>query len=208
MTAELIASLRAQVEALESGPRRESVPTHPLLDGLLTLRAGGVYTVTARTLAMLLMVGPSADGAWTALVGAPEFGVQAAHEFGIDVSRLVAVPEPSGDILAVIGALVDVADVLVLSPVRLTGADTARLVARLRERRCVLITWGAWSRADAHLDWTNVTWHGLGAGHGYLQARRATLEVRVRDRVVGRREVWLPDHDLQFRPARELRSVG
>ena len=212
----LIDELRARVQSMEGRAARTPVATHAALDGLLTLQSGGVYQAGARSLAMLLLAGPSAAGAWAAVVGAPDFGAQAAAELGIDLERIVAVPaptpEPGTDLVTVLGALIDVVDVLVVAPTRIGEGDAARLAARLRERHCLVITWGDWPRAEARLDWTDVTWHGVGRGHGHLQSRQATLEVRRGQRVTGRRRMWLPDPDLRVTPVlaapTPLQSVG
>lgn len=213
-----VADLRARIASMQGRAERRPVATHPALGGLLTLQSGGVYAATAPTLAMLLMAGPSAAGAWCAVVGAPTFGAQAAAELGVDLSRVVAVPRPQVDPVAVVAALVDVVDVIVVAPGALgsglVGGAAARLAARLRERHCLVITWGGaahqWGRPDAHLDWSDVTWHGLGRGHGHLQARQATVAVQRSGRVTGRRRLWLPDHDLRVREVQpvSLRSVG
>jgi hypothetical protein len=212
VSAELIEELRLRVQSMEGRASREPVATHPVLAGLVDLQSGGVYTAALPTLAMLLMAGPSAAGAWSAVVGSPEFGHHAAAELGVDLSRVVTVPrlEPGVDPLAVVAALVDVVDVVVLGPTRISERDAARIAARLRERRCLIVTWGAWPRADAHLDARHVTWHGVGRGHGYLQARHLTVEVSGGGRFKGERCLWLPDSTGQIRidhgPA--LRSVS
>ena len=38
---------------------------------------------------MALLVGPSQAGSWCAVIGMPEFGVEAAEGMGIDLDRLV-----------------------------------------------------------------------------------------------------------------------
>ena len=77
-------------------------------------------------------------------------------------------------------------------------------------------TLGDWPRADARVTLADLQWVGLGRGHGHLQARQATVEVRRGTAPAGTRRLWFPDLDQQIRPAidrgeqpaRHLRSVG
>ena len=50
---------------------------------------------------MSLMAGPSQAGEWTAVVGVPEFGFDAALAFGVDLGRCIVVPEPGEHWLSV-----------------------------------------------------------------------------------------------------------
>lgn len=208
----VIADLKAQVQRMEGPAVRWPMPTHPVLAELLELRSGGAYCVQSSSLAMLVMAGPSTAGAWCAVVGVPQFGVEAAREFGVQIDRLVYVPEiPSGEMLAVLTALIDVVDVVVMPPLKVTTHEAARLVARMRERHCLIVTWGDWPQADAHIGWFDIQWEGVGQGYGNLQARQVTLEVRKRDRLAGRRRLWFPDENLMIRsvePVRTLRSLA
>src|ERR1700712_2864889 len=97
---------RASVEELQSRIRQMQatkldtrlVPTHPAIGRLLPgggLKQGAAYSVErSSALIMALLAGPSAAGSWCAVVGIPEFGVEAAQGFGIDLERLVLVPRP------------------------------------------------------------------------------------------------------------------
>lgn len=177
-TLEVVADLRQAVSRLEGGPARRELPTHQALEGLLTLRAGGVYGVDAASLALLLMAGPSAAGTWCAVVGVPELGVEAAVELGVDPRRTVLVPEPGDRWLEVTAALVDVLGLVVLRPPSGVGAGEAeRLAARLRKHGSVLVPWGEWPRTDARLSLEGVRWDGIGQGHGHLATRCADIAV-------------------------------
>jgi len=175
------------------------IPTHPAIAGLLPgggLKQGAVYSVERSSmLLMALLAGPSAAGAWCAVVGVPEFGVEAAERFGIDLDRLVLVPQPGDDWLAVTAAIVDVMGVVVTRPPRrATDSSIARLSARLRQRGATLLVLGSWPQSEAMLSLSQSTWHGIGDGHGHLAAREVT--VTVTSRVAGRprsARLWLPD---------------
>jgi len=194
------------------------IPTHPAIAELLPgggLKQGAVYSVeSSAMLIMTLLAGPSAAGSWCAVVGVPEFGVEAAQRFGIDLDRLVLVPQPGEDWLAVIAAIADVMGVVVTRPPkRATDSTIARLAARLRQRGATLIVLGAWPQSEAMLSLSDSRWHGIGDGHGHLAAREVT--VTVTSRVAGRprsARLWLPDAAESVRRADRapaaLREVG
>ena len=68
------------------------------------------------SLAMALVAGPSQAGEWIAMVGAPDFGLEAAAGFGIDLERTVVVPRPGEHWLSVAAGLLEVAGVVMVKP--------------------------------------------------------------------------------------------
>jgi len=190
---------------MEGRPAAQPVRTHPALSGLLQLQTGATYGVTTASLAALLMAGPSADGAWCAVVGAAELGLEAAAMVGVDLNRVVAVPDPGSLWLEVVAALVDVLGIVVVRPPRSVSSgpsakDASRLAARLRTRGSILVVWGDWPRCEARLGLADVAWQGVGFGHGHLQARQVTLEVAQGTGPSRQRRLWFPDTDLGVRP--------
>lgn len=193
-------------------PDARSLPTHPALAKLLpggALRRGAVYSVqNSTTLIMALLAAPSAAGSWSGIVGVPEFGIEAAHGFGIDLDRLALVPHPGDQWLAVTAAIADVMGIVVTRPPkRASDSSVSRLAARLRQRGTTLIVLGAWPHSEAMLSLEHAYWHGIGDGHGHLAARQATVTVTSR---TGQRprsaQLWLPDAALQVRES-ESRAV-
>lgn len=174
------------------------IPTHPAIAGLLPgggLKQGAVYSVErSAMLLMALLAGPSAAGSWCAVVGVPEFGVEAAERFGVDLDRLVLVPHPGEHWLAVTAAIADVMGVIVTRPPkRASDTSVARLSARLRQRGATLLVLGSWPQSEAMLSLSQSNWHGIGEGHGHLAAREVT--VTVTSRAVPRprsARLWLP----------------
>ncbi|MET0725860.1 MAG: hypothetical protein ABWY36_05880 [Leifsonia sp.] len=217
-----VAELQARIRGMQA-TRLETaaLPTSEAMAAVLpggALRQGGAYSVAGSlTLAMALLAGPSASGAWCGVVGVPDFGAEAAARFGIDLERLVLVPDPGEHWLTATAALVDVLTVVVLRPPARAGdADVARLSARLRQRGAALVVLGAWPQSDATLSIAGSTWSGLGAGHGHLAAREVTVTATGRlgyDRPRSVR-LWLPDGRQAFRIAEDavaaphLRAVG
>lgn len=204
---------RATVEELQSRIRQmqatkldtRMIPTHPAIAGLLPgggLKQGATYSVDRSTmLLMTLLAGPSAAGSWCGIIGVPEFGIEAAQRFGIDLERLVLVPHPGDQWLGVTSALADVLGVVVTRPsARASDSSVSRLTARLRQRGATMLVLGPWPQSEAMLSLSASNWSGIGQGHGHLGARQVT--VTVSSRASGRprnARLWLPDPHEQFR---------
>jgi len=205
--------LRARVNQMQGRPAAQPVATHPAFSGLLQLQTGSSYAVDSASLAMALMAGPSADGAWCGVVGSAEFGLEAAAAAGVELRRTILVPDPGEAWLEVTAALIDVLGVVVVAaPAEVSAKDVSRIGARLRQRGAVLISYGDWPRCDARLSLRDAQWVGLGRGHGHLQGRRVTVEVQRGTAPVRTGQLWLPDRAQVIRrveqqPA-QLRSVS
>lgn len=208
--AALLDELRTRVRQLEGRPEVTSIATHPALSGLLQLHAGGTYAVGSTSLAMLLMAGPSSDGAWCAVVGSDRFGLEAARMFGVNLDRTIMVPDPGEDPVTVVAALIDVVHVVVTCGLRIGEHDGSRLKARLHRRQAIVVSVGDWPRAEARLRLRDIEWSGLGVGHGHLQARQVTVEVQAAGRPADSRRLWLPDARQHVRLVEQpgLRSVS
>jgi hypothetical protein len=205
--------LRARVDQMQGRPAAQPVATHPAFSGLLQLQTGSNYGVDSASLAMALMAGPSADGAWCGVVGSAEFGLEAAAAAGVELRRTILVPDPGDAWLEVTAALIDVLGVVVVAaPAEISGKDVSRISARLRQRGGVLIAYGDWPRCDARLSLRDAEWVGLGRGHGHLQARQVTVEVRRGTAPARTGRLWLPDRAQAIRRVEDaptqLRSVS
>ena len=207
--ADVIRDLQARIRGMQRNRLdTRAIPTHPALVDLLpggALAAGGRYQVAASTtLALALLQGPSAAGAWCAVVGVPDVGIEAAAGLGIDLERLVLVPHPGQQWMTVVSALVDVVSVVLVKPPVRDGrsrvpAAAGKLAARLRQREAVLVALGEWPQADAALTISESAWVGLGSGFGHLTARQVTVGSVAsawQGRVKSRR-LWLPGADQQ-----------
>jgi hypothetical protein len=122
-------------------------------------------------------------------VGLPDLGPVAAEEHGIAVDRLALVPRPGAQASAVIAALLDGLDLVVVAGERgdpgprafqLSDAHARRLSARARHRGAVLLPFGPWPGADLELSCARSTWSGLGQGHGHLREREVMITARGR----------------------------
>lgn len=178
---------------MEEGVPRLPVATHPALADLVQLRTGGAYQVDRASLGMALLAAPSQAGSWTAVVGAGDFGVEAAAEMGIDLSRTILVPDPGEQWLEATAALVDVVTVVLLRPPSgVTARSASKIAARLRKRSSVLVVWGEWPGAEARLSVLESSWTGAAGGHGRLRSRRVLLGVQRGSAPVRRAELWFP----------------
>ena len=146
----------------------------------------------------------------------PRLGVEAAEGIGVDLSRLVLVPDPGARWLAVTSTVAEVLPVVAVRPSgRAADGEVSRLAARLRDRGAVLLVQGPWPQAEAVLDIGEPAWEGVGRGHGYLAAREVTLTSSSRRWPRSRRaRVLLPDASghvsaasERVRPAERLRPV-
>jgi len=211
--------LRARIRGMEQSGSRTGVelPTHPALAGLLQLRAGASYGVDSLSLAALMMAGPSAQGAWTAVVGVGDLGAEAFASLGVDLSRTVLVPDPAESWLEVTAALVDVAPLVVLRPPpRVSEGAAAKLAARLRKRSAALVALGDWPRCEARLAVTGLRWSGPDHGAGHLGGRHVDLLVRRGVGPAKEATLWMPadgsvrrDRSAErMRPVARLGEVG
>lgn len=201
--ADEVQRLRAQLERVQ-GRRLDApvLPAHPALAEILPdggLRPGALYTVGASaSLLFALLAAPSQSGSWCAVIGMPHLGVEAAAHAGVELSRLVLIPEPGARWLAVTAAVADIVPVVALRPPAEAprSAELSRLTARLRDRGAVLLVQGAWPQAEATIEVTPHRWTGLGAGHGLLAERAVTVTVSHRRAAVPRRaRLLLPAAD-------------
>jgi hypothetical protein len=122
-------------------------------------------------------------------------GSAAAAEAGVVLERFVRVAEPGEQWASVVASLLEAFDLVVVHPPRRASqGDMRRLTARARERSAVLLVAGAWEGAMVNLSVTAQQWHGLGAGHGYLQSREVEVQALGRGAAARPRtaNVWLP----------------
>jgi hypothetical protein len=183
-----------------------SAALRPLLPGGV-LRRGGTVAVDpgakpggtglpgSTSLLFALVAEATATGSWCAAVGLPRIGLVAAAEAGVAVDRFALVPHPGPDWAAVVAALVDGVDIVVVATPGSVAAPVAnRLTARARQRGAVLIPVGRWPGADLTLEVTGSAWHGLGHGRGRLRTRELEVYLHGRGAAArGRRAtLWFP----------------
>jgi hypothetical protein len=205
----VVEQLRERVAAMERRPAGQPVPTLPGLADLVPLYAGATYAVDSASLALALAAGASQAGEWVGFAGCGDFGVEAAAELGIELSRTVLVPDPGEHWLEVTAALVDVLRVVVLRPPASVDERTAGILdSRLRKRSAVLVVHGDWPRATARVSVEESLWSGPTSGTGQLQERRARVVVRRGARPPQRADLTWPGVRLVDPQVREIRRVS
>ncbi|HEY0639112.1 MAG TPA: hypothetical protein VGD67_15785 [Pseudonocardiaceae bacterium] len=162
-----------------------TVPVPGSLASLLPwggLRRGSVVVVRGPTsLLFTLLSAASAAGSWVAVVGRPDLGVLAATEAGVVVERLVLVPRPGAELVTVAAALLDGVELVALAGTsRLSASEMRRLTGRARQRGAVLLPLDDWPGADVRLEGGDMTWDGVGSGHGRLRSMRVTVRATGR----------------------------
>lgn len=205
----VVEQLRERVAAMERKPALEPVPTLSGIADLVPLHAGSTYAVDSASLALALVAGASRAGEWVGFAGCADFGVEAASELGIELSRTVLVPDPGEHWLEVTAALVDVLRVVVLRPPASVDERTAGILdSRLRTRSSVLVVHGAWPRVEARLSIEQSAWSGPVSGAGQLRERRARVVVHRGARPPQRADLTWPGVHRVESPVREIRRVS
>ena len=173
----------------------ELFPDSGLVRGRTLACRGPVATSTA-----LALVAPAmAGGAWMAVIDIATLGLDAAHELGVPLERVVAVctgddPERWPDVVAAAADGFDILLVRVPASVAtaLPAAASRKLAVRLRQRDVVTVVVGdpAPMECDGVLQTAAPQWEGLGDGHGHLRCRTVGVEATGR-RLPGRRRCRL-----------------
>jgi hypothetical protein len=117
-----------------------ALPLMPALAELMPggLRRGSAMSVRGSTaLVLALLAEATREGSWAAITGMPDVGVAAAAELGVELERLALVPDPGAEVAAVLSALIDGFDLVVLGPAvarRMQPQLARRLTGRVRNR--------------------------------------------------------------------------
>jgi hypothetical protein len=189
MARELLAPVETGFGAILA--RERTLPLCAPLAGLFpegALRRGSTVVVGqgafpgTTSLALALLSGPSAGGSWCAVVGAPDLGLVAAAQLGLDLERLAVVPCPGPKWAVVTAALLEGFDMVLLRPGgHVSSSDARKLEARARERGSVLAVMSdgmgaGWpGTADVRLGIVAGRWRGIEDGSGYLWGREVDL---------------------------------
>lgn len=164
-------------------------------------------------LCMTLAAGVSAAGAWCAAVGMPQLGVLAAAGAGVDLERLLLVPDPGSRWPQVAASLLEGCELVLLRPSTRPSPQVARrLAAHTRRSGGALVVADAggsgqgstvyprastlWEGAHVRLHAAHSQWVGIGDGHGRLRGRRVQVVATGRGGTPIRAQwCWLPGPD-------------
>jgi hypothetical protein len=180
--------LRREIGRMQRVRSEDKVlPVPSALESILPgggLATGTVYSVSpSLSLIFALLSASSQRGSWCAAVGMPDLGVEAAAAAGIDLDRLVLVPDPGPRWMAVLSALSEIVPLVAVHPGSAPkDAESARFAARLRDRSCTVLTTSPWMQSEGLISIHDPQWEGLGAGWGTLEDRTVTVTAQVRTR--------------------------
>jgi hypothetical protein len=181
-----------QLDRLEN--RSGGAPLRAAASRAVAARSAPEYRWGATSIMLALLAEASRAGAWCAVVGLPELGLQAAAELGVALDRLALVPHPNTQWTDVVAALIDGFDIVVTTTSQIDARSANRLSARARQRDCVLIPVGTWDTPDLVLEPVQSEWVGIRPGHGRLKCRHLTVAAQGRGAAARPKQVdvWLP----------------
>ncbi|MGF0118767.1 hypothetical protein ACQFYA_20940 [Promicromonospora sp. Marseille-Q5078] len=181
------ARLRSIPGAAATPARPEPIGVRDLLpEGRLPQGSVSVVAGSPNLLLALLAASQERDD-WIAFVAAPETGYLAAAERGIDLERVIAIPDTHGRPAETVAALLDGMSYVVTGPqIALSPSERRRLLVRARERGAGLVSTTPWEHAALRLHVVGARWSGVDEGAGYL--RHCELDVDVAGRGAGLRQ--------------------
>ncbi|MGC5077184.1 hypothetical protein [Agrococcus sp. DT81.2] len=176
-------ALRERLRSMQQAAVQQvaPAPAEPISAGLddvvRRLRTGAAHSIESRSLALACLGAAMPRGAWGAIVGMPDLGIEAARDLGVPMDRIALVPHPGRSWLDVVASLAEAMPVvLTVSPGRVTPTDAARLAARLRQASSTLLVEGSWPNAATVVRQVRAEWHGLSDGDGRIAAGSLVVE--------------------------------
>lgn len=163
---------RDQVVAL--APSAPAPLTELLPDG--ELPRGAVAAVLGSASLTGWLLGAAQGGGWVAVTGWPDLGAVALSEAGVNLDRLVHVPDVRGRGAAVVASLIDGFDVVAVGPrLQLTVSERRRLAARARQHGTAVLSAQRWEGAALTLDVEGASWSGPARGDRWIRTARLTV---------------------------------
>jgi hypothetical protein len=183
------ATLRKAEEDTGVKPRAEVVTlTQPEPQPLTELLPGGALptgaVVTVQNSALrrgsasltTWLLGATQGDRWLGVVGWPALGLVALHEAGVNVERLVVVPDVAGRGAAVLAALLAGFEVVVAGPqLALSPSERRRLLTRARQLDTTLVSALPWEGAALTLEVEQTRWSGPDHGDRYIRDADLTV---------------------------------
>lgn len=161
-------SLRAPTVAAPARPAatRSSV-AEATLEELLPGGAGLVHRTDSLLAGLLLLAEGMREGAWGAIVGIPDLGIEGALDLGVPVERSVLVPTPGAAALEAVATLGEALPIVLARVGDTSHPVAARVAARMRAAGSRLIVLGRWPAPSSTSRGGGVRWaHATAAAGG------------------------------------------
>lgn len=178
-----VEALRERLRSMQQAAAQQTAPapvefiSAGLDEVVRRLRSGAAHSIESRSLALACLGAAMPRGAWGAIVGMPDLGIEAARDLGVPMDRIALVPHPGRSWLDVVASLAEAMPVvLAVSPGRVSPAEAARLAARLRQATSTLLVEGSWPNAATVVRQVRAEWQGLADGDGRIAACSLLVE--------------------------------
>src|SRR5215217_2002170 len=111
-------TVASEITSLEQGEESGRVipVVSPLRKGFPSFglpRGNTVAVHDSTSLLLALLAEATKTGSWVAVVGMPDLGLAAAAELGVELTRVVLIPEPGAQFVSVVAALFEGVDLVV-----------------------------------------------------------------------------------------------
>ncbi|MDA8080900.1 MAG: hypothetical protein M0Z96_04735 [Actinomycetota bacterium] len=128
---------------------------------------------------------------WSALVGFENLCFLAAFEKGVDLGKVVSIPDPGRDLAQVVAVLIEAFPIVVIAnPEFISSSQARNLISRVRSNKSVMAvarqslgisgvrTKGSWPASYDYLIRSSMSgFSGLGRGSGFIKERYLSLSL-------------------------------
>jgi len=122
------------------------------------------------------LLGATQGDRWIAVAGWPNLSPLAMTEAGVNLSRVMLVPDVQDQGPAILAALIGGFETVVVGPrVQLTPSERRRLLARARQQETAVLSTSRWEGAALTLDVERSRWSGPDRGERWLREARLTV---------------------------------
>lgn len=158
--------------------------------GSVVLFEGGLNSGVT-SVALEFLATQSIQKSWCALVGFENLGFFAAFQKGVNLTRVVSVPDPGKDVAQVAAVLMEAFPIVLLgNPRHISFSQVRNLTARIRHHRSIMIVvrqenrqsyersrdvWSGYCDYVVNSSISDI--FGLGQGEGFIKERRVSLSL-------------------------------
>lgn len=173
------------------------------------LPRGAVSTVLGSATLTGWLLGATQGDGWAAVAAWPDLGAVALAEAGVDLERVVLVPDCYTRDAAVLAALIDGFELVVAGPgLRLTPSERRRLLARARQHGTAVLSVQPWEGAAMVLEVGAARWSGPDQGDYWIRSASLTVTRYSSADGAGRRfDVARDDTDAPTTTAARARAI-